>query len=93
MIYAPLHRDEVDGRIVIYRMQGDRWNVARDQSECDFVRTTEIQSPSKKRFGIAGLGGSMAFLRLERIDEEPIERPDFDRAEPTHHIEQREELR
>jgi hypothetical protein len=74
--YAPLHRDEVDGKIVLIRMRGDCWRVARDQSECDFVRNYEVQSPSKRRLGLTGLSADCHFIRVERIDEEPIERPD-----------------
>jgi hypothetical protein len=74
--YAPLHRDEVDGRIVLIRMAGDCWRVARDQSECDFVRNYEVQSPGRVRLGITGLDESVNFIRVERINEEPIERPE-----------------
>jgi hypothetical protein len=68
-----LHRDEVDGAIVLVRLPGDRWNVLRSQSDCDWVRNTEVQSPSKKRLGICGIDGKTRFVRVQRIDEERIE--------------------
>lgn len=73
---APLHRDEVDGCIVLIRLAGDSWGVARDQADCDFIRSTEIQSPSKTRLGVAGYDGSLNFVRVQRIDEEKIDRPE-----------------
>jgi hypothetical protein len=74
-VTSVLHRDEVDGMIVLYRLPGDRWNVACDQTECDWVRSTEVQSPSRTRLGVCALDERTQFVRVQRIDEEPIERP------------------
>jgi hypothetical protein len=70
----PLHRDEEDGCIVLIRHSGDCWRVARDQSDCDHIRSTEVQSPSKTRLGLAGLSEDLHFVRVQRIAEEVIER-------------------
>jgi hypothetical protein len=59
-----LHRDEIDGCIVLYRMQGDRWQVARDQEECDHFRNTETKSPGRRQLGTAGLAADTQFLRV-----------------------------
>lgn len=71
----PLHVDEKDGCIVLYRMEGDCWRVARDQAECDHFRNYEVQSPGLRRFGLTGLKGTTPFVRVQRIEEEPIEPP------------------
>jgi hypothetical protein len=71
----PLHLDEVDGCIVLYRMEGDRWNVARNQEECDHFRNYEVQSPGRNRFGLTGLAGTTPFVRVKRIEEPKIDRP------------------
>jgi hypothetical protein len=78
VVYAPLHRDEVDGCIVLIRHRGDCWNVARSQEDCDFIRNTEVQSSSKTRLGLAGFSEDLHFVRVKRIDEERIERPTED---------------
>lgn len=65
-----LHRDEKDGCIVLIRHSGDCWGVARDQADCDFIRSTEKQPPGKTRLGIAGYDGSLRFVRVQRIEEE-----------------------
>lgn len=67
MSVVPLHRDEVDGCIVLIRMPGDCWNVARDQADCDFIRSTEVQSPGKTRFGLAGYRADIHCEEMELI--------------------------
>jgi hypothetical protein len=73
----PLHRDDEDGRILLLRLPGDRWRVAANQEDCDFIRTTEVQSPGKSRFGVAGFSEDIQFVRVERVEEEKIERPEL----------------
>jgi hypothetical protein len=68
-----LHRDEVDGSIVLIRHAGDCWRVARDQADCDFVRNYEVQSPGTTRLGITGLSADIHFVRVARIAESAIE--------------------
>jgi hypothetical protein len=74
----PLHVDEVDGCIVLYRMQGDCWRVARNQDECDHFRNYEVQSPSRRRLGLTGLAEDTSFVRVKRIDEPKIDREPTD---------------
>jgi hypothetical protein len=71
----PLHVDGVDGCIVLYRQAGDCWRVARNQDECDHFRNFEVQSPGKRRLGITGLDESTVFVRVQRVEQELIERP------------------
>ena len=73
MSQEPLYRDEEDGCIVLYQQEGDCWRVARDQDECDHFRSTEVQSPGRSRYGLTGLSGTNRFVRVRRIEEQPIE--------------------
>lgn len=73
MAVERLHVDEVDGCIVLYRMAGDCWRVARNQDECDHFRNYEVQAPGKRRLGLTGLQGDTRFVRVKRVEEDEID--------------------
>lgn len=76
MAVERLHIDEVDDCIVLIRIPGDRWQVVNNQADCDWIRDYEVQSPGKRRLGATGFDGQTHFVRVQRVDEEPIERPE-----------------